>query len=219
MCIYCGADENLTADHVPPKALFPEPRPSDLITVPACVSCNRSYAKDDEYFRVAILAQTVTDRDPGAARLWDEKVIRGTLWRSPQLKQVILQGLTAMDVVTPGGIYLGTTQTIRFSRQRLDRIARRMVTALHWRHYGHVPRDGVKFSIEMGPNPKRPGTAEKVARNVLGGRPWIEIGNGAFRYAYNHVAENPDWGAWLLQFFSGPFIVTLLTTDEEDLRG
>jgi 5-methylcytosine-specific restriction endonuclease McrA len=24
-CIYCGAKDNLTADHIPPKALFSEP--------------------------------------------------------------------------------------------------------------------------------------------------------------------------------------------------
>ena len=51
----------------------------------------------------------------------------------------------------------------------------------------------MKFTIEMGPNPKQPGTAEKVARNVLGGRPWVAIGDGAFRYAYNRVADDPDW--------------------------
>jgi len=83
-CIYCGARDNLTDDHVPPKALFPEPRPSDLITVPACLQCNKSYEKDDEYFRIAVLAQIEPDRDPGAARIWTDKVIRGTLWRSPR---------------------------------------------------------------------------------------------------------------------------------------
>jgi hypothetical protein len=217
-CIYCGTQKDLTSDHVPPKALFAEPRPSHLITVPACRPCNKSYEKDDEYFRVAVLAQVASEQDPAAARLWSDKVIRGTLWRSPRLKRVIVQNLTAIDIVTPGGIYLGTTPTIRFARRRLDRVAQRMVTALHWHHYGHVPRDRVKFTIEMGPNPKQPGIAEKVARNVLGGRPWVAIGDGAFRYAYNRVADDPDWRAWLLQFFSGPFIVTLLTKDEEDPR-
>ena len=92
-----------------------------------------------------------------------------------------------------------------------------MITALHWHHYGYVPREGVKFTMAMGPDPKRPGIAEKVATTVLGGRPWIVIGRGSFRYAYNHVAENPDCGAWLLQFFSRLFIVVLLIKDKEDL--
>jgi len=84
-CIYCGTRKDLTSDHVPPKALFAEPRPSHLITVPACRPCNKSYVKDDEYFRVAVLAQAASEQDPAAAKLW-----------SPE-------GSTSSPVRPPGG--------------------------------------------------------------------------------------------------------------------
>ncbi len=51
-CVYCGSSEDLTVEHAPPKLIFPEPRPSDLITVKACKSCNESGSKDAEYFRI-----------------------------------------------------------------------------------------------------------------------------------------------------------------------
>src|SRR5262245_49176576 len=53
-CVYCGATDNLTDDHIPPKNLFPRPRPSNLITVPACLTCHSTTSKDDENFRLRL---------------------------------------------------------------------------------------------------------------------------------------------------------------------
>ena len=41
-------------DHLPPQSVFPKPRPNDLITVPACDSCNNKRSGLDEEFKVAI---------------------------------------------------------------------------------------------------------------------------------------------------------------------
>lgn len=53
-CIYCGREGPLTLDHIPPRALFAEPRPADLITVPSCQPCNVGFSKDDEYLRLVL---------------------------------------------------------------------------------------------------------------------------------------------------------------------
>ena len=50
LCIFCGKPAT-TRDHIPPKGIFPDPMPSDLITVPACESCNSNTKLDDEYFQ------------------------------------------------------------------------------------------------------------------------------------------------------------------------
>lgn len=52
ICVYCGKEKKLTVDHVPPKLLFTQPYPPNLLTVPACRDCNSSFIKDDEYTRV-----------------------------------------------------------------------------------------------------------------------------------------------------------------------
>lgn len=52
VCIYCGKKGKMTKEHVPPKGLFPKPRPSNLITVPACKECNNSKSIDDEYIKM-----------------------------------------------------------------------------------------------------------------------------------------------------------------------
>ena len=50
VCAYCGATSPMTRDHIPPKGIFPAPRPSDLITVPSCASCNQAASESDECF-------------------------------------------------------------------------------------------------------------------------------------------------------------------------
>jgi len=55
LCTYCRRPRPETRNHVPPKGLFSKPYPADLITIPCCAKCNAAFARDDEYFRVALL--------------------------------------------------------------------------------------------------------------------------------------------------------------------
>jgi len=54
-CYLCKGEAD-TKDHVPPKGLFPEPRPSNLITVDCCYRCNQKFTKIDEEFRLFVSA-------------------------------------------------------------------------------------------------------------------------------------------------------------------
>jgi hypothetical protein len=47
-CYLCGAQERLTRDHIPPRNLFPQPRPTNLITVDCCEVCNNGMNLSDE---------------------------------------------------------------------------------------------------------------------------------------------------------------------------
>src|ERR1700751_6135616 len=62
VCVYCGQTKPVTADHVPPKNLFPKRPPRNLRTVPSCFDCNNGFSKDDEYFRLAL---TITENAKG----------------------------------------------------------------------------------------------------------------------------------------------------------
>jgi hypothetical protein len=68
-CVYCGSAENLTVEHFPAKLLFPEPRPSDLLTVRACRTCNEAGSKDAEYFRLSLCFNPLTSRLPSVVAL------------------------------------------------------------------------------------------------------------------------------------------------------
>lgn len=58
-CALCGVRPATTVEHIPAKSLFAQPRPNDLITVPACAPCNNGSQTDDDYFRktLALIAE------------------------------------------------------------------------------------------------------------------------------------------------------------------
>ena len=72
LCIYCQSREADSRDHVPPKGIFPKPRPSDLVSVPACQECNGGFAQLDEEFAFW-LSNYVGPRSAITARLYQQR--------------------------------------------------------------------------------------------------------------------------------------------------
>lgn len=66
-------------DHLPPKCLFEDPLPSNLITRPICSQCHKPTHKDDEALQVFVAAYIT--RNQAAARLWKDKIVPRTLNR------------------------------------------------------------------------------------------------------------------------------------------
>lgn len=95
-CYLCGSTENLTRDHIPPKGLFPKPRPSNLYTVPCCYSCNNGAAKEDEYFRVA--TSSLINAHPTGQTTFD-RVVESTL-PSGRIKKEIADLSSLVETVT-----------------------------------------------------------------------------------------------------------------------
>ena len=77
LCCYCGFREATTKDHIPPKAIFNKPRPSNLVTVPCCFECNNDASKTDERFKTYIGLQ-VARHGGEAERLFKEGVLSTT---------------------------------------------------------------------------------------------------------------------------------------------
>lgn len=71
-CIYCGNEGN-TRDHVPPKLLFPKPR-GPMVTVPACLTCNKCIEKDDVLFAVASCLEADL-KHPAATHVWESTYV------------------------------------------------------------------------------------------------------------------------------------------------
>jgi hypothetical protein len=61
-CFWCGTwSDHLTADHVPPKLIFPKRVHASLPWVPACEECNKDWEQDAEYFRDFLLLGALGD--------------------------------------------------------------------------------------------------------------------------------------------------------------
>ncbi len=104
LCIYCGKIKEITKDHVPPKGFFPEPRPSDLITVPSCVECNKDKEKDEDYFRATFMFSNA-GISPAGKKLWDQKLNK-MYKKNLGLRRKIAQDIKKVNLLTPSGLYI-----------------------------------------------------------------------------------------------------------------
>jgi hypothetical protein len=219
VCVYCGSTEDLTDDHVPPKTLFPKPRPSNLITVRSCRECNEGASKDDEYFRLMLSMRHDTGDYP------EVKKILPSIYRSLQkpakkgFQQALFNSIGDMDIVSGGGIYLGTAQGYDVNLVRLDRVAARITLGLFYHRFGkclpanfHVTAysaDGLN-NVDADVKQRLIKIFDEVTRN----EPHI-FGDGVFAYWYQQVQSHDMMGVWVLVFYRRVVFLCLVAPNED----
>jgi hypothetical protein len=205
ICAYCGADgKALTKDHIPPQNLFPEPRSSDLITVPCCEECRGGWSDDDEYFRLAV-ASTSNVFDHPDAKAIISKVSR-SLKKPTKIgfAKLVRDSLGEIDIQSQGGIYLGKAPSIKINANRLDRVSQRIIRGLYFKERNYpVPSDCGVFvkMLQYG--------FEDYAEHLSGIRfpPFKDIAGGIFSYTWVECSDDPDASIWLMLFFGNlPFV-------------
>ena len=136
LCIYCGSQSAVDKDHVPPKLLFPKPRPADLVTVPSCRSCNGGAGKDEEYF-LAILMFSQAGISPVGHSLWSQK-LRRMYSKNLGLRAKIVRAVKQTEVITPAGLLIGKRAIIKFDVPRFEKVAAKMVKGLYFFEYSET---------------------------------------------------------------------------------
>jgi hypothetical protein len=202
-CVYCGSKAD-TRDHVPPKNLF-SVRPSNLITVPACDACNQAAKKDDEYFRLALSVRADTGDLPDVQGNMPK--IFGGLKRPEAhgFARLLLRNVTALDVFSSGGIFLGKAPGFNVSLLRLSRVAGRVVAGLFYHETGVPLPKGYEVSAWQEDGLKRVDQAmlEKLKEwcAILQSRPPKTIGGDVFSYWFQQTQEDPYVSMWVLIFY------------------
>jgi hypothetical protein len=104
ICIYCGKRKGTTKDHVPPKCLFPLPKPSNLVAVPCCYVCKKTYEKDDEPVRNPLSSLETTENHPGIKNQIAGKRNRSYLRKGGKSRlQHMLNSIKLIDRYSAGG--------------------------------------------------------------------------------------------------------------------
>lgn len=202
-CAYCGGSENLTRDHIPPKALFPAPRPHDLLTVPACSRCNSSFEKDDEYFRVYCSTVHTGASDPAGRRAFD--VVLRSLARpeAKGLAKEITRAFRLVEMRTEAGLILGKRPVVRIDSGRVQRVADRIMQALYVHHTGfripdsHYPKAIV---VDFQSTPERRSATEGLAGHLLSAD-LNTFAEGAFTYRIRVCDDDPNTAACWFTIF------------------
>jgi hypothetical protein len=136
LCTYCQTAVATTADHVPPKNLFPKPRPTTLISVPCCEPCNRSVSKDDEYFRATLISRHDIPQSSAVSELMDA-VYRGLAREEASgFRKAFLDATSEVEITTPAGLYIGRGIQFDANYDRLEAVAERMVRGLYFTEAG-----------------------------------------------------------------------------------
>jgi hypothetical protein len=200
-CIYCGASENLTFDHVPPKLLLAAPYPPNLITVPACYGCNQSFQKDDEYTR------TIAGLDLRASRNPDAQAKLPSILRSLQrptakaFAEYLSSQTTKSTILDHRGLPL--SEIIDVDRERVNATGIRIIRGLYFLETGNIlPFDAtIKIGAKAGIHPHSR-DAQTFARSYskCPDHRNREIGN-AFSYVVGFARIGSVWLLLLYDYF------------------
>ena len=137
-CYRCGQPAD-TDEHVVPRCFYPLRPNAQLVTVPACRSCNEASSKDEEYLRAVMVASAMNSRP--AQTVWYQKVAP-SLRRDQHdgLRKLFASRMKEVFLPAPGG-YL-PHGLVKLDGARMDRVAEKIVRGLY-RHVtdGIMPND------------------------------------------------------------------------------
>lgn len=195
-CVICGLRPATTDDHVPPKGIFPKPRPSDLdlITVRTCLSCNNNTSVLDEVFKVFI--GIVGGHGPEGEKMYKEYTSR-TLQHNRRLKSEIASTIHDEWVETPEGVSLGKRPAVEINSHAHDQIIEKIIRGLHFHHTGEIIADHADINV----NWDHSGLTRDMY-NMFVGWPTCVVGGGQFIYKYMVSPHDPFTSVWIFRFFS-----------------
>ena len=202
ICYLCRKRTGTTRDHVPPKNLFPRPRPSNLITVPCCEKCNNRFSKHEEYFR--LFASCCINRSSAGHAIWQRQVVGSTLSKR-RIGQLIDEASRRMKqalLVTPSGHRVSVGQFQARARPIRAVLLKTIKGFLYYRDpsldtrslsFEITQMDQFKFAILVP-------TLTKLHR--------MEFGTGVFEFWWGIDANNPPHGLWYFRMYqSAAFLV------------
>jgi hypothetical protein len=187
----------LEDDHIPPRNLFPAPRPNNLITVPSCKQCNRSFMLDDEYFRLVIADASSPKMSP---ENFDHLLkAKHKLFSARKIRSA--KGLLLNKLDRSSGL-------LAVDRDRVERVLERIVRGLFFCLRGmRLPdtyavglwSDWFAQEVKDGSNFKS--TLEEVELS-LSFKPPNRIGKDVFEFRSLTFDHDPYVTAWHLLFYS-----------------
>lgn len=212
-CAYCGATGKLTRDHIPPKCLFGKPLPPDVITVPACHNCHAPLNCDDEYFKTVVSMRDDVRAHPVAQKILPSVFRAFTRPDKVRFTRDIFAVRKLREVVTPGGIYLGTQEAFRVNMRRAKAVTRRITSGLYFHETGRcLPRGCSVVSTGIAhPNRVLDDLLKQQPKIylLLTSQPRKVIGDDVFSYRFFVVPTEPRSSIWELTFYGSISFLTI----------
>ena len=191
ICAICGNNKATTRDHVPPKGIFPKPRP-DLITVPACSVCNNGDSALDDLFKVFLSFQAV-DKSEIGSRLFHEKTLR-TLNFNKKLLNYIKNESKDIETTNQDGVLVSATGVLWDSNAH-DQVISRTIKGLYYHHFGSpLPSDTILNVHWLKKVPVKIEERLHLFTTEV-------IGENQVIYKYFIDKKNPKYSTWIFEFY------------------
>jgi hypothetical protein len=217
-CVYCGKPDPDTTDHIPPKCLFPSPRPGNIIKIPSCLSCNRGASSDDEYFKNWLVLRHDVSTHPIGSRLLDSVYRSFGKPEARLMLKSLADTIRHIPVFSPSGLYLGDAPAYDVDLNRMGKVTNRIVRGLFFTEFSRrLPEGyGVRSFAESGLRSLTPDNSILLRKvlEVVSSTACRTIGERVFEYWFQAAPEDPNTTAWLLRFFESEsfFCVTAQDT-------
>jgi hypothetical protein len=166
--------------------------------VPACDACNTSFEKDDDYFLTLSMewqaSQTTDGNKVTQSRLRSMNrgngAGRGLWWP-------IFDTMQRVEILTPHGIYVGDTFSIRLKVERITKTINRTIRGLF--------HDVTKRMLPVGDSvrsvPMEYFTGSRDILQHLPSFPGCSIGDNVFYFRYFLYDDDPFRSFWYLEFY------------------
>ncbi len=190
-CYLCGSTVKLTKDHIPPKNLFPSPKPTNLATVLCCKKCNEKYTLVDESFRIFV--SSTLNRSKAGQWIWDNKVMNSSFRRSSNLKMATRKSLVPIKAQINGQIMpaTGMTYPIKKAKKYLTRLTKGFT-----RYFNpEIDYSKAKFKV-MNIIPNRQ-IVDMLYQKFF----YVEKGEGVFRMWRMFVKGQEPMSIWVFVFY------------------
>jgi len=195
-CAICGIRLANTKDHVPPKNLFPKPRPQNLITVPACYSCNNGSSVEDEDFRTYLSLQ-IGKQTNLKAKLWLQS--KKSLKRRTSMRKAFVESIKSLDLSVRAEI--GRKIAFAVPERIYNVVIERVVRGLYYHHFNEILGNAVKVSVV--PLIRIDDIPFLMTQNW----PTYSIGDNAFVYKVSRVSDSPESTVWVMQLYESHWIL------------
>lgn len=209
-CAYCGKRRAVSVDHVPPKNLFPRPRPDNLITVPACRQCHSdACSQDDQYFCLTLTVSEQTGDHPGAREVRENALRSLSRPEATGFRRSFVAGTGHVPALSPAGLFIGMRLAYSVDLSRLFRVVERVVRGLYYHETRHaLPED---HDVVVASNEtfidlpvEKLNEYNRTVIEPLAQLPARTIGSRVFWYRYARFQQDDVvLSAWALTFYAG----------------
>ncbi len=215
-CAYCGRPAE-TRDHIPPKALFPQPLPDavELVTVPCCHQCNQGVADDDKYFATVLSSSIAAQGTAEGRAVWERLVSGGR--RHPEEKgfwKGIRRNIRVSEIHSPGGIILGSLPGHRRYEPRFYSVLERIVKGFFFKLSGTQLPSEYRVVIWESPTQELWEQIPDVREGLLANGCFQPMHN-VFRLWSTTEKQRPSVTMWYMVFLEAKDFLCLTAPKEE----